>query len=65
MNRAPKKLDRFFSVREIASDPEGAAEYIKELRDSRNAWHARFNRCERDFKLFKRSQLGDGKTPQK
>jgi hypothetical protein len=50
MNRAPKQHDRFWSVREIVADPAGACEYIRELRESRNAWHRRFDKCENELK---------------
>jgi hypothetical protein len=59
MNRAPKQQDRFWSVREIVADPAGAFEYIRELRDSRNTWHRRHDKCEQQLKLARRFAVGE------
>ena len=39
----------------IASDPSGAFEYIRELMQSRNAWHRKFDAKDREFRLLRRS----------
>lgn len=58
MNRALKHDERQWSVREIAADPAGAFAYIRELKESRIAWHRKYDKAEQQAKLLRRQLAG-------